>query len=52
MSSKATSPGTVTGRSRLRQVFHSPGPDALIVLLLLIIAIVCAALIGLGLGTL
>ena len=50
MSIKVTSPGAATGRSLLRSLLRSPGPDALIVLLLLVIAIVCAALIGLALG--
>ena len=57
MSIKATSPRTAAGgrpvpRAASRHLLRWPAPDTLALMLLLVIAIVCASLAGLALGTL
>lgn len=52
MSIKSTPPGLIGGRPALRSVFRTPAPDTLARVLLVVIAMVCAWLAGLALGTL
>jgi hypothetical protein len=52
MSIKTTSPGVDVRRARPRHLLHTPAPDTLVWILLLVIAMIAAALSGLALGTL
>lgn len=51
MSIKSTSPGGAAGRPAARGALRWPSPDRLVWLLLVVIAMIAAALVGLSLGT-